>query len=115
MRNLLRLLRPARFLRRRAVYSGLFGGNRTWLAVGGLAWALRWVRSLFGSGDPQTVYLEELKPGQRLVVSHPSSDRDRAKSARKDAKSASRSANKDAKKASKTQRSTRRSRRSRSD
>ena len=111
MRNLLRLLRPARFMRRRAIYSGLFGGNRTWLAIGGLAWVMRWVRSLFGAGDPQTVYLEELKPGQRLVVSHPGSDRDRAKSARKQSKKA----DKASKKADKAAKSSDKRRRSRSD
>lgn len=88
MRNLLRILRPARFLRQRAIYSGLFGGNRGWLMVGGAAWVMRWLRGLFAGGDPATVYLEELKPGQRLVVSHPeSSVRSEKKSAKADKKS----------------------------
>lgn len=71
MKNLLRILRPARFLRQRAIYSGLFGGNRTWLMLGGAAWGMRWLRGLFGAGEPSTVFLEEIKPGQRLVITHP--------------------------------------------
>lgn len=75
MGNLLRLLRPIRFLRRRAIYSGVFGGSRGWMAIGGIIWAGRQIRSLFGGGDPSTVYLEELKPGERLVIAHPESGR----------------------------------------
>lgn len=39
--------------------------------LGGAAWGMRWLRGLFGSGEPATVFLEEIKPGQRLVISHP--------------------------------------------
>lgn len=71
MRSLFRFLRPMRYARRKAVYAGLFGGNRKWMALGGLAWAFNMVGRLFGLGEPAPVYAEELKPGQRLVIAHP--------------------------------------------
>mgnify|MGYP003622149881 CR=1 FL=1 len=61
--------------RRRAITDGLLGGNRRWLLLGGLAWALRayhWA----SSRDPEVVYRGELAPGETLVLSreepHPS-------------------------------------------
>jgi hypothetical protein len=53
--------------RRRAFTDGLFGGDRKWLIVGGLAWGLRafqWARSK----DEQVVYATTLQPGETLVL-----------------------------------------------
>ena len=104
MGSLLKLLKPLRFLRRRAIYSGVFGGNRTWLAVGGAAWVARWIRSLFAGGEPSTVFLEELKPGQRLVITHPDAAKKTAKQAKKSAKQADNTAKKAGKAAKKNAR-----------
>ncbi len=65
-----KLLHPMRYLRRRAVYSGLFGGNRRWLVIGGTAWVLHFVGRIFGFGEPEPLYTKELEPGERFVVIH---------------------------------------------
>ena len=61
----------------------------------------RWLRSLFAGGEPSTVFIEELKPGQRLVISHPDAAKKTAKAAKKSAKSDKKAQNKSAKKAAK--------------
>jgi hypothetical protein len=53
--------------RRRAFTDGLFGGDRKWLVLGSLAWALRgiqWARTR----DEQVVYATTLEPGETLVL-----------------------------------------------
>lgn len=53
--------------RRRAITDGLFGGNRKWLVLGSLAWALRalqWATTR----DEEVVYRAELRPGETLVL-----------------------------------------------
>ena len=102
------------FARRKAIYSGVFGGNRRWLAIGGLAWMFHWIGRLFGVGDPSPVYTEQLDAGQRFVVVHepdsPRVKRKRAKAAakterrdnkaaRREDKAARRSATREAKQA----------------
>ena len=67
---MLKLLRPMRFLRRKAISGGVFGGSRTWLVVGGAAWALRSVGRIFGLGEPRPVFTDELRPGERIVILH---------------------------------------------
>jgi hypothetical protein len=54
--------------RRRAITDGLFGGNRRWLVLGGLAWALRALQWA-STRDEHVVYAAELKPGETLVLS----------------------------------------------
>ncbi len=54
--------------RRRAITDGLFGGNRRWLVLGGLAWALRAVQWA-SQREEHVVYLAELQPGETLVLS----------------------------------------------
>jgi hypothetical protein len=54
--------------RRRAITDGLFGGNRRWLVLGGLAWALRALQWA-SARDEHVVYVAELKPGETLVLS----------------------------------------------
>jgi hypothetical protein len=58
------------YLRRKALYSGLLGGQRRWLIWGGAAWAIHFVRRLFGTGEPVSVYTRDLDPGERFVVLH---------------------------------------------
>lgn len=65
-----RLLRPVRIIKRKGLTSGLFGGDSKWLALGGLVWAAGKVRGLLGFGEPEPMYIEDLKPGQRLVIAH---------------------------------------------
>ena len=70
MRGFLRFLRPMAFLRRKAIFAGLLGGSRKWMIWGGAAWVLHWFGGLFGTGEPEPKFTEELRPGQRLVVYH---------------------------------------------
>ena len=56
-------------LLRQGFRRGVLGGNRTWLVVGGAALAVRVLRKLGGS-EPKTVYSEELKPGEALVIAN---------------------------------------------
>ena len=54
--------------RRRAVLDGVFGGNRRWLVLGGLAWAVKafqWA----ATREPEVVYRAEIHPGETLVLS----------------------------------------------
>ena len=45
------------------------GGSRGWLAVGVVAGGLRMVRKM-AKREPDVVYLEELHPGQSVVIQH---------------------------------------------
>ncbi len=53
-------------LRRAGFRKGL-SGSRGWLAVGIVAWGINKMRE---SNDPVLVAREELRPGQRLIISH---------------------------------------------
>ena len=74
---MLKFLRPMRYLRRRAVVSGVFGGNRKWLLIGGTAWVFHYLGRIFGLGEPEPLYTEELEPGERFVVVHRPAERRR--------------------------------------
>ena len=67
---MLKLLRPMRFLRRKAIYGGLLGGSRKWLVVGGAAWAVHSIGRVFGLGDPEPLFTDDLEPGERIVILH---------------------------------------------
>lgn len=88
MRTLLRFLRPMTFARRKAIYAGVLGGNRTWLALGGAAWVFHWLGRLFGVSAPTPRYTQDLAPGERVVVVHeplsPAAKRKLAKKARRE-------------------------------
>jgi hypothetical protein len=45
------------------------GGSRGWLAVGVVAGGLRMLRKM-ARREPDVVYLEELHPGQSVVIQH---------------------------------------------
>jgi hypothetical protein len=55
--------------RRHAIERGLLGGSRTWLLLGGLAWAFRAMRWALKPA-PTTVFSERLDIGETLVISH---------------------------------------------
>ena len=57
-------------LRRRFVYQGLMGGNRKWLILGGAAWALQLARRVFSTTEVHPVYVEDLEPGEKLIITH---------------------------------------------
>jgi hypothetical protein len=61
--------RLVQMLRRQAVRKGVFGGNRVWTAVAIGTWGYttlrRWARR-----EPELVFSEELKPGQRIIISN---------------------------------------------
>ena len=58
-----------RFVFRTALRRGLLGGSRPWTAVLFATLGLRALRRLTG-GQPKTVYCEELRPGETIIVSH---------------------------------------------
>ncbi len=70
MRSFFRFLRPMVFARRKAIFAGVLGGNRTWLALGGAAWVFHWLGRLVGVTDPTPRYTRELSRGERVVVVH---------------------------------------------
>lgn len=70
MLSFFRLIRPIRLIKRKGITAGLFGGSRGWLALGGIVWFFGRVKSIFGFGEPEPVFIEDLKPGQRLVIAH---------------------------------------------
>ena len=54
---------------RTAVQRGLLGGDRTWMTVFAVFGAAKLMRRIAGS-VPETVYREELAPGQALIITH---------------------------------------------
>ena len=53
--------------RRKAITEGVFGGNKRWLVLGSLAWALRAYQYAVAR-ETAVVYKAELKPGETLVL-----------------------------------------------
>ena len=96
MRSFLRFLRPMAYLRRRAIYAGVLGGQRKWLVWGGAAWVFHWLGRIFGGGEPTARYTQELKAGERAFVVHEPMG---AVSAKKTAKKAARRERKAARRA----------------
>ena len=62
-----RVLSPTAALRRNALYKGLFGGSRGWMAVGALVWGPRLMKKALGRTE-QVVLTEKLEPGQALRI-----------------------------------------------
>lgn len=56
-----------RFLRRAGIERGLFEGKRSWMWLGGIAWALHWLQRAAGRNE-SVVYRDELQPGESLVI-----------------------------------------------
>ena len=67
-----RLLSPAAALRRGALYKGLLGGRRGWMAVGAVVWGPRLMKKALGRTE-RIVATEVLEPGHaiRLEVIEP--------------------------------------------
>ncbi|HEX6569778.1 MAG TPA: hypothetical protein VF015_11450 [Acidimicrobiales bacterium] len=61
--------RGLRFLQRRGVNKGLFGGSRGWFWVAVASFGLRQFRRAIGS-QYELVYRGELKPGEAIHVDH---------------------------------------------
>ena len=61
---------PFGYLRRQAIVRGLVGGSRGWLVLGGVAWGIRLLRRFASTRRLRTVLTEELRPGERLVITH---------------------------------------------
>lgn len=57
------------FVWRLAITRGLFGGNRRWMTVFAAIGAAKLMRRI-ASREAETVYSEELKPGETLVIRH---------------------------------------------
>jgi len=92
------LLKPSRILRQRALYRGLFGGDRFWLGLGAVMWVWKNARKMVSGGEPTTRYIEELKPGQRLVITNPDMGEKAMRKAQKKADKAGKVASKSARK-----------------
>ena len=58
-----------RALTRIGMRKGLFGGSRAWMYVGGAA-ALMRLLGRMASRQPETVFCEDLEPGQTLLIRH---------------------------------------------
>ena len=62
--------------RKRAITDGLLGGNRRWLVLGGLAWALR-AYQVASHRPSAVVYRTELLPGETLVLERQGTEKTR--------------------------------------
>lgn len=73
-----RLLSPTALLRRSALYKGVFGGSRGWLAVGALLWGPKLLKRLMGKNE-EVIATEKLVAGQfvRLEAIRPPTRRER--------------------------------------
>ena len=60
-------LSPIAALRRNALYKGLLGGSRGWLAVGAFVWGPRLLKKALGRTE-HVVAKEVLQPGQTLCI-----------------------------------------------
>ena len=75
-----RVLSPTAALRRNALYKGLLGGSRGWMAVGAMVWGPRLMKKALGRNE-EVVATERLEPGQALrieAIKQPSRDERRA-------------------------------------
>ncbi len=61
--------RVVTYLRRTGTRRGIFGGSRAWLAVGVTTWGYTKLKSM-AERKAEVVFSEELKPGQRLIISN---------------------------------------------
>ncbi len=57
------------YLRRSGTRKGFMGDSKPWLYIGAATWAYRLLRRL-AQRKPEILLLEELKPGQRIIVSN---------------------------------------------
>ena len=62
-----RALSPLAALRRNALYKGVLGGERKWMAIGAVVWAPRLLKKVMGRTE-KVVAREVLKPGQVMCI-----------------------------------------------
>ena len=62
-----RMLRPSVVIRRNALYKGLLGGSKGWLAVGGVLWSRSFLKKTFGKNE-ELLTIEKLTKGQFLRI-----------------------------------------------
>lgn len=74
-----RALRPAVLLRRNAMYKGVLGGSRLWLAIGAVLWSKSFLKKTFGKQE-EILSTEKLTKGQfvRIDSLRPLSRKERA-------------------------------------
>ncbi|MGB8858805.1 MAG: hypothetical protein WCC60_06095 [Ilumatobacteraceae bacterium] len=72
------LLSPTALLRRSALYKGVFGGNRGWMAVGAVLWGPKLFKRFLGKNE-QIIATEKLTAGQfvRLEAIRPPTRKER--------------------------------------
>lgn len=57
------------FLRRHSIRKGFMGESKPWLYIGAATWGYRMLRRM-ARRRAQVVLFEELKPGQRIIISN---------------------------------------------
>lgn len=62
-----RHLKPSVVMRRNALYKGVFGGSRLWMAVGAVLWGRGAMKRVFGK-QVEVVSVEKLKRGQAVHI-----------------------------------------------
>jgi hypothetical protein len=77
------MLRPSVILRRNALYKGLFGGSRAWLAVGAVIWGRGTLKKVFGKHE-EVLTTEKLRKRQfvRIDTVPPPTQREKRRSKR---------------------------------
>ena len=72
------LLSPTAFLRRSALYKGVFGGQRGWMVVGAILWGPKLMKRFLGKNE-EVLATEKLVAGQfvRLEAIKPPTRRQR--------------------------------------
>lgn len=61
------LLSPGLFIGRKAITQGFFGVSRVWQVIGVIVFGRMVLRRIMGGGS-QTVAIERLEPGQRIIL-----------------------------------------------
>jgi hypothetical protein len=61
------ILNPFNLWRRKALYKGVFGGDRTWLMIGAVVWGPRILKRVLGRNE-EIVATEKLLPGMVLRI-----------------------------------------------
>ncbi len=61
------LLSPGLLLRRKAIGQGIFGDSRMWQVIGVIVFGRMVLRRIMGGGS-QTVAVERLETGQRIIL-----------------------------------------------
>ena len=71
-----------KYISRRGLTDGVFGGRRQWLVLGAVVWLARLLKRIV-SRSVEVVSIEKLEPGQSVTVSALDSSADRSKRSRR--------------------------------